>query len=247
VGSNTILIVDDEPKVRRLLRRCLEEDGLKTLEAVNEKDVMAALESHDIGLMTLDIRLGKDNGFDIVRRVRRKSKVPIIMVTGQDDVIDRVLGLETGADDYITKPFHVREVLARVKAVLRRAQAPVRDEVSAPITDGGFREQSLELTFDGMVARCDHFELLGRAGEPVDLTSGEFKLLAVFLQNPKRVLSRDCLMNLLNGTEWAPLDRTIDNQVARLRRKIERNPSAPVLIKTVRGVGYVFAANVRTS
>ena len=247
MGSNTILIVDDDPQVRLLLRRCLEGDGFDAVEAVNEEEVTANLERHDIGLITLDIHLGKENGFEIARRVRQKSKVPIIMVTGKNDVIDRVVGLEIGADDYVTKPFHLREVLARIKAVLRRAQETGRDEVFTPIGSEGSNGQSLDLTFDGMVARFHHFELLGRAGEQVNLTSGEFKLLAVFLQNPKRVLSRDRLMDLLNGADWSPLDRTIDNQIARLRRKIERNPSTPVLIKTVRGVGYVFAVDVRTS
>lgn len=242
--DQTVLIVEDDPKISFLLRNMLEAEGFKTLEADTARDALSLMRSHNVTLVTLDIHLGKDNGLEFAREIRRTSQVPIIMLTGKADVIDRVVGLEVGADDYITKPFHVREVLARIEAVLRRTQASVQAELSAQIGDEGANEQSLDLTFDGMVARFDHFELLGRAGEPVDLTSGDFKLLGVFLQNPKRVLSRDRLMNLLNGVDWSPLDRTIDNQVARLRRKIERNPSAPMLIKTVRGVGYVFAADV---
>ena len=242
--SQKILVVDDDPKVRLLLRRCLEEDALAVLEAETEEAVFAALETHDVGLVTLDIQLGKDNGFEIAKRVRRNSQVPIIMVTGQDDVIDRVVGLEIGADDYITKPFHVREVLARVRAVLRRGRTVSQ---SAQTNGEHSADNSTVHSFDGMVARFDHFELLDRTGDIVDLTSGEFRLLNVFLQNPKRVLSRDRLMDLLNGAEWSPLDRTIDNQVARLRRKIERDPGVPVLIKTMRGIGYVFAADVQTS
>lgn len=242
--SQKILVVDDDPKVRLLLRRCLEGDGFAVREAETEEEVLAALQTHDIGLVTLDVQLENDNGFEIAKRLRRNSLVPIIMVTSQVDVIDRVVGLEIGADDYITKPFHVREVLARVRAVLRRGR-----NVSQPAqTKGGQSADSGAVhSFDGMLARFDHFELLGRAGEAVELTSGEFQLLNVFLQNPKRVLSRDRLMDLLNGAEWSPMDRTIDNQVARLRRKIERNPGAPMLIKTVRGIGYVFAADVQTS
>jgi len=242
--SQRILVVDDDPKVRLLLRRCLEEDGLAVLEAETEEDVVTTLETHDIGLVTLDVQLENDNGFEIARRLRRNNQVPIIMVTGQDDVIDRVVGLEIGADDYITKPFHVREVLARVRAVLRRDRAGSQP---AQTNDAHSADNITIHSFDGMVARFDQFELLDRTGEVVNLTIGEFRLLNVFLQNPKHVLSRDHLMDLLNGTDWSPLDRTIDNQIARLRRKIERKPSAPMLIKAVRGIGYIFTADVETS
>lgn len=242
--SQRILVVDDDPKVRLLLRRCLEEDGLAVLEAETEEDVVTTLETHDIGLVTLDVQLENDNGFEIARRLRRNNQVPIIMVTGQDDVIDRVVGLEIGADDYITKPFHVREVLARVRAVLRRDRAGSQP---AQTNDAHSADNIAIHSFDGMVARFDQFELLDRTGEVVNLTIGEFRLLNVFLQNPKHVLSRDHLMDLLNGTDWSPLDRTIDNQIARLRRKIERKPSAPMLIKAVRGIGYIFTADVETS
>lgn len=244
MDSSTILVVDDDPKIRLLLRRGFESDGLIVIEAATESDVMAALDQHDIDLVTLDIYLGQDNGLEIAKRLRQKSAVPIIMVTGKDDVIDRVVGLEIGADDYITKPFHIREVLARVRAILRRAQA--KKPIKRPKDSSSVDEQSLALAFDGMVARFEHFELLGRSGEIVELTSGEFRLLSVFLQNPKRVLSRDRLMDLLGGADWSPLDRTIDNQIARLRRKIERDPTTPKLIKTVRGIGYVFATDVQT-
>ena len=250
--SQKVLVVDDDPKVRLLLRRCLEEDGLAVLEAETEDEVLAALEAHDIGLVTLDVQLENDNGFEIAKRLRRQSQVPIIMVTGQDDVIDRVVGLEIGADDFVTKPFHVREVLARVRAVLRRGSAaprPTQTQKPRP-TQKNVSYSAYNSTvhsFDGMVARFDESELLDRSGHVVVLTSREFRPLNVFLKNPKRVLSRDRLMDLLNGVEWSPLDRTIDNQIARLRRKIERDPSAPVLIKTVRGIGYVFTADVEIS
>lgn len=246
MSSSKILVVDDDPKIRLLLRRSFEDDGLEIVEAATEREVLKALEQHDIGLVTLDIHLGDENGLEIAKSVRQNSSVPIIMVTGKDDVIDRVVGLEIGADDYVTKPFHIREILARVRAVLRRAETREITTVSEAIGDAAADGNST-LTFDGMTARFEHFELLGRAGEIVELTSGEFRLLNVFLQNPKRALSRDRLMDLLNGTDWSPLDRTIDNQIARLRRKIERDPSAPTLIKTVRGIGYIFATDVKTS
>jgi DNA-binding response OmpR family regulator len=168
------------------------------------------------------------------------------MVTGKDDVIDRVAGLEIGADGYVTKPFHIRGVLARVRAILRRSETREITAASGPNGDAA-TDEHLTLTFDGVIARFEHFELLGRAGEIAELTSAEFRLLSVFLQNPKRVLSRDRLMDLLNCAGWPPLDQAIDNQIARLPRKVEREPSTPALIKTVRGIGYVFATDVKTS
>lgn len=245
MNSSTILIVDDEPKVRLLLKRCLESDGFNVVEAEDEASTLEAISAHDVRLVTLDVNLGGENGLEIAKRIRQNSNVPIIMVTGRDDVIDRVVGLEVGADDYITKPFHVREVLARVRSVLRRtgnAAAPQPTEIEAqennPDTDGA-------LSFDGMTAYLDRFELLGRDGNQVEMTSGDFRLLAVFLQSPKKMLSRDRIMDLLHGAEWSPLDRTIDNHVARLRKKVERDPASPVLIKTVRGIGYMLAMDVK--
>lgn len=201
---------------------------------------LATIRSVQPHLISLDLQLGKDDGFDIARHIRSFSQVPIIMVTGKDDVIDRVVGLELGADDYITKPFHVREVLARVKSVLRRHHAAAPE---MPVTQQGTPPMPV-LCFDGLAARLDQFELIGRDGQSVDLTSGDFKLLRVFLERPKRTLSRETLMDLIGGTEWSPLDRTIDNQVARLRKKIELDPAQPRLIKTVRGIGYMFSGDI---
>ena len=191
------------------------------------------------------MRLGNANGLDIARRIRKTSNVPIIMLTGADDVIDRILGLEIGADDYLTKPFHIRELIARIRSLLRRAgtpEGPERragdDEVTAS-ADGCTESQSFEV--DGMVIYLDLLEIRDRNGHVSTLTGAEYKLLRVFLENPKKILKRDDLMDQINGHEWAPLDRTIDNQVARLRKKIERDPANPMLIKTVRGVGYVFS------
>ncbi len=164
------------------------------------------------------------------------------MVTGKDDVIDRVVGLEIGADDYITKPFHVREILARIRAVLRRQPEMPSAADRAPVNGGV--EAIAAFHFDGIVVVPDRMDVIDRDGDDCGLTSGDFALLKVFLERPKRVLSRDQLMDLTGGVDWSPLDRTIDNQVARLRKKIERNPSDPKLIKTVRGVGYTFACDV---
>ncbi|WP_299692134.1 response regulator [uncultured Tateyamaria sp.] len=237
--DQTILVVEDDQKIRHLLRNVLEGEGARVIEAETAAEVMQVIGDTPLNLITLDLHLGADNGVDIAQQIRAVSQVPIIMVTGKDDVIDRVVGLEVGADDYITKPFHIREVIARVRSVLRRTGAP------APTPDADAAPSSAHFCFDGMTAYPDRLELIDRDSSPCELTSGDFKLLNVFLNRPKRVLSRDQLMDLTGGIEWSPLDRTIDNQVARLRKKIERDPSKPQLIKTVRGIGYTFASDVK--
>ena len=236
-----ILVVDDDPKIATLLRNCFESEGAVVHAAANGAEALAVVQSKKLNLITLDLNLGADNGLEVARMVRQTSQVPIIMVTGKDDVIDRIVGLEVGADDYITKPFHIREVLARVRSVLRRT------EISGDTyVDDSVEEIENGLHFDGLVAHTDRMELISREGDVCDLTSGDFKLLKIFLDNPKRSLSRERLMDLINGPEWTPLDRTIDNQVARLRKKVERDPAHPQLIKTVRGIGYMFASGVRS-
>lgn len=247
MSDQTVLVVDDDLKVRNLLRNVLEGDGFSVLEAETSAEVMDYIENSKLCLITLDIHLGSENGIEVARQIRHISQVPIIMVTGKDDVIDRVVGLEVGADDYITKPFHVREVIARIRSVLRRSEISERAHeaaqvaVNVPVSDS----QSVQYLFDGLTAIPDQLELLDRNGESCGLTSGDFRLLSVFLVRPKRVLSRDQLMDMTGGSEWHPLDRAIDNQIARLRKKIERDPSEPKLIKTVRGVGYTFAHDVQ--
>jgi DNA-binding response OmpR family regulator len=243
--NQTVLIVEDDLKIRTLLRNLLEDEGFQTLEADTARDALRLMQSTHITLVTLDIHLGKDNGVDLAREIRRTSQVPIIMLTGKDDVIDRVVGLEVGADDYMTKPFHVRELLARVRSVLRRASGDTnhihQGETAVPEPSG----ESRQFRFDELIATPARLELLDRSGADSGLTSGDFKLLTVFLNRPKHVLSRDQLMDMTGGLEWNPLDRTIDNQVARLRKKIERDPADPKLIKTMRGVGYTFACDVQ--
>jgi DNA-binding response OmpR family regulator len=245
MAEKSILVVDDDPKVRTLLRRCLEGEGFVICEAETEAGVMDALRTRQLDLITLDLNLGRESGLEVAQAVRRVSQVPIVMVTGKGDIIDRVVGLEIGADDYIAKPFHVREVVARIRSVLRRTGHP--DKVNGAPQGVTVASNGGEYQFDGLVARPDRLELLDREGTPIELTSGDFKLLQVFLERPKRVLSREQIMDDLNGPGWSPLDRTIDNQVARLRKKIEKTPSNPKLIKTVRGVGYTLAAEVASS
>jgi DNA-binding response OmpR family regulator len=243
-----ILVVDDDPKVRNLLSRCLTGEGFTVLEAEDEPQALDLATGTRLDLITLDINLGHGDGFEVARKVRAFSDVPIIMITGKDDVIDRVVGLELGADDYIIKPFHLRELVARVKSVLRRDRIRQTDRSAQHAEPSGkdhpIVPDSDTFRFDDMTAIPGRFELLDREGRPCELTSGDFKLLNVFLLRPKRILSREQLMDLIGGPDWTPLDRTIDNQVARLRKKIERDPANPKLITTVRGVGYSFTCEV---
>ena len=232
-SASHILIVEDEAKVRLLLRRCFEGEGYRVSEAGSGAEAVKLLATGSFDLVTLDLNLPDGDGLTVGREIRARSEVPIIMVTGKGDTIDRVVGLELGADDYITKPFHVREVLARVRAVLRRTGS-----------GGACRDE--QVTFEGWVLDVAKRELTSPAGESCELTTSEFDLLTAFATHAKRVLSRDQIMDLLRGHDWNPVDRSIDNLVVRLRRKIEVDPESPRLIKTVRGVGYTFAADVRS-
>lgn len=235
-----ILVVDDDQKVRLLLRRCFEGEGYRVSEAANGADVPRAMDGEDVDLVTLDLTLPDMDGLSIARLIRERSRVPIIMVTGKGDMIDRVVGLEVGADDYIAKPFHLREVLARVRAVLRRSA----DNVMR--TDDPAKQADHIVRFDGWEFDPRRRELRTADGSPCNLTSTEFRLLEVFINHANRVLTRDQIMDLLKGHEWSPLDRSIDNLVARLRRKIEPPDESPHLIKTVRGLGYTFTPRVRS-
>lgn len=231
-AQHHILVVDDDDQVRRMLRRCFEDEGYRVSEAVDQAGVNTALGT-GIDLITLDLNLGGTDGLSIARTVRQSWDLPIIMITGKGDMIDRIVGLEIGADDYIAKPFHLREVLARVRSVLRRAGPRSRPTI-APAASS-----SAQVRFDGFVLDLDRRELSGPDGD-IRITSGEFDLLSLFARHPHRVLSRDQIMDLLKGHDWAPNDRSIDNQIARLRKLIETDSNQPRLLKTVRGAGYSF-------
>ena len=233
-----LLVVDDEPEIRLVLRRCFELEGYEVAEAANGAEMRAALDTGRVSLVTLDLKLGAEDGLALAREVRSARNVPIVMVTGKDDPVDRVVGLELGADDYIVKPFHLREVLARVRAVLRRYEHST-DQNAPP-----HASSKLGYLFDGFSLSASRRELRNAAGEIVPLTTAEFNLLQKFLERPGRVMSRDQIMDLLKGHEWSPLDRSIDTLIGRLRKKVETDVDNPTLIKTVRGVGYVFAGAV---
>ncbi|MGL5117154.1 MAG: response regulator [Beijerinckiaceae bacterium] len=233
-----ILIVDDDPGVRDLLRESLEPEGFQIAEAANGKDMLAILRSERVDLITLDLMLNGENGLAIARKVLEEFDTPIVMITGRSDTIDRVVGLELGADDYIAKPFHPREVVARIRAVLRRH---VPKQTIAQLPTGEF------LAFDGMSLDIGRREMYNRSGGAIELTTAEFNLLEVFARRPQRVLSRDALMDLLKGHEWTPIDRSLDALISRLRRKLGDDSDKPALIKTVRGVGYSFAPTVTSA
>jgi two-component system, OmpR family, response regulator len=233
-----ILVVDDEPGIRDLLRDCLEMEGFRVSEAPSSAVMRQILADQTIDLITLDLMLGGENGLVLAQDVRSSHDVPIVMITGKGDMIDRVVGLELGADDYITKPFHLREVTARIRAVLRR-HAP--RNVQAKATPGS---EAGRLTFDGWILDIGRREIAKPGQEAPALTTAEFNLLEIMARRPQRVLTRDAIMDLLKGHDWTPLDRSIDALISRLRRKIEADPARPAIIKSVRGVGYVFASLV---
>ncbi len=241
-GSLPILVVDDEQEVRALLRKCMEQEGFSVLEARDGRELKAALAAGPVQLITLDLNLAGEDGLVLAREIRAACNVPIVMITGKGDTIDRVVGLELGADDYITKPFHVREVLARIRAVLRRYEGSVSAPRSAQAASPGDGESC---HFANLVLNEGRRELKTTDGSTIDLTTAEFNLLALMVRHPQRVLSRDVIMDRLKGHDWSPLDRTIDALVARVRKKIEPNNETPKILKTVRGVGYVLAAEVR--
>ncbi|NMA97106.1 MAG: response regulator [Phyllobacteriaceae bacterium] len=227
-GPQHILVVDDDAQIRRMLRRCLEDEGFAVSESTDGSNIDAALLGA-IDLVTLDLNLGRADGLAVARHIRHLSEVPIIMITGKGDMIDRIVGLELGADDYIAKPFHLREVLARIRSVLRRSAS------AAPraLADNVIR-------FDGFTLDESRRSLTGPDGNNIELTTGEFDLLLVFARHAHQVLDRDRILDLLKGQNWTPNDRSIDNQVARLRKLIETDTRHPRLIKTVRGAGYSF-------
>lgn len=233
-----LLVVDDDARIRSMLARYFEGEGFRVSLAENGSQMRQSMTASAVDLILLDLGLPDGNGLDLARELRAQSEVGIIIVTGRNDDVDRIVGLEVGADDYISKPFNLREVLARVKSVLRRLQPADRSQPSDPAPD----ERALR--FDDWTLDRSRRQLTAPAGHEVSLTTGEFDLLGVFVEHAGRVLTRDYLMDQTRGRMWEAFDRTIDAQVSRLRRKIEDDAQNPKLLKSVRGVGYVFTAKV---
>jgi two-component system OmpR family response regulator len=230
-----ILIVEDDPSLQRMILDYFVENNIRALVASNRREMVRQLESSKVNLVILDLRLGQEDGLDLLREVRSSSDVPVIIITGhRRDEIDRVVGLELGADDYLTKPFNLRELLARVRAVLRRFD--VGRGLARDPEHGRFQ-------FCGWQLDRKLRQLMDPDGAPVTLTKGEYALLLAFLDAPQRPLSREYLLQATRVHEDV-FDRSIDVQILRLRRKLERDPSAPRVIQTERGVGYKFAVPV---
>lgn len=236
-----ILIVEDDGEVRHLLARLLRENGFAVSAARDGREMREVLRAAmpPVELVLLDVMLPGISGMDLLREIRATSRLPVVMLTARGEETDRVLGLEFGADDYITKPFGRRELVARLRAVLRRVEGS--NEATAMVAPAG---AATALRFAGWTLETGRRELTSPAGALVDLSGAEFDLLMAFLAHPQRVLGRDQLLEVGRRRLGDAFDRTVDVQVSRLRRKIEPDESAPQLIKTVRGAGYVFVAIV---
>lgn len=232
-----ILIVDDDREIRELLSKFLERQGLRVSAARDAREARRLWPLGRYHLVVLDLMLHGESGLDLAKWLRQQGEVPIVMLTAMGEETDRIVGLELGADDYVSKPFNPRELLARIRAVLRRANAN---------TDIAKQPPTKAIRFAGWTLETGRRRLLNPDGAEVALTGGEYELLQVLVERPNRVLTRDMLMDLLRGRQAGPFDRAIDVAVSRLRRKLEDDGRNPNLIKTVRGGGYVLATTVET-
>ena len=232
-----ILVVDDQTEICDMIQDYLSSEGYRVSTAHDGAGMRRAIAQSEVDLVILDLMLPGEDGLTLARWLREETSVGIIILTGRGETVDRIIGLEMGADDYLPKPFHLRELLARVKSVLRRVSSRAADK--APV-------QRSQTRFAGWRLDLSSRELFSPSGHEVRLTTGEFDLLAAFVNNANQVLTRDRLLDLARNREAGPLDRTIDVQVGRLRRKLEDDPQKPSIIKTVRGTGYIFTPMVET-
>ena len=228
-SSPTLLVVDDDPELRDLTKAYLVKNGFVVNTVESSVGMDEFLETNDVDLLVLDLMLPGEHGLAIAKRLKKKKDLPIIIVSAQGEDIDRIVGLEIGADDYLPKPFNPRELLARIRAVLRRSNSKIEEKET----------ESSRLIFNDYELDLNAHSL-SKGGEKVSLTSGEFDLLALLAANPNRVLHRDTILDKLTGAERSPFDRSIDVRVTRLRGKLEFDPSKPELIKTIWGKGYMF-------
>ncbi|MDK1023461.1 MAG: response regulator [Gammaproteobacteria bacterium] len=235
-NKTQLLVVDDDTEIRDLLAHYLAKENFRVITAKSGETVARILSEQRIHLVILDLMMPGEDGLSICRRIRVNSTIPIIILTAKGEEIDRIIGLEMGADDYMAKPFNPRELVARIKAVLWRTTHIYKDP--------GQDTQDETLAFDEWKINLSERKVLSPDGSNIELSSGEFDLLLAFVSNPKRILTRDQLLDLTKGRTLDPYDRSIDVQVSRLRRKIETDPQKPTIIKTVRGVGYTFTPAV---
>jgi len=231
-----ILLVDDERSIRDPLSAFLQKNGYRVTGAPDAETARRALGANAIDMLILDIMMPGEDGLSLCRHVREKGDMPIILLTARSEETDRIVGLEMGADDYVVKPFSPRELVARIKTILRRAGAGNGRE-AAPPAARAFR-------FGDWSLNTDDWTLTGADDVAIPLSTADYRLLLAFLERPRQVLTRDQLLDLTQGREANPFDRAIDNQISRLRRKVEADPKAPTLIKTVWGGGYMLSADV---
>jgi len=236
--SAKILIVDDDVRICRTLRLYLKREGYNVNIATNGEEMWSQIEKVFPDVILLDVVLPGDDGISLARELRKISDVGIIMITGKDDPIDQIIGLEMGADDYVTKPFDERQLLARIRSLLRRRTTP---DANTRVESG---DQNQKISFDGWEIDLFTHDLVSPSGHRIELTSHEFRLLEIFVRNPGGVLNRDQIMQRLYARDWSLNDRSIDVLIGKLRKKIEEDSSQPKLILTIRNFGYKFAARV---
>jgi DNA-binding response OmpR family regulator len=229
--NKKLLVVDDDPGLRELLQEYLTLQGFEVATVADGVEMEQYLQQHTVKLVILDLMLPGEDGLSLARKLRSRGNLPIVMLSARGEDVDRIIGLEVGADDYLAKPFNPRELLARIRAVLRRHEE-VQNNGAAETQGEMFRFGNFQLDMNS--------RSLSREGTEISLTAGEFNLLRIFVEHPNRVLNRDQLMDLMKGYERSPFDRSIDVRVTRLRRKIETDPAAPEYVRTVWGEGYLF-------
>lgn len=243
MGKSRILVVDDDPAILKVVNKYLSDDGYTVYPALTGKESLNILDDKPVDLILLDMMLPDIDGLTLLTQYRNRQKIPVIVLSGKSDATDKVVGLEMGADDYLTKPFHMRELSARIKSVLRRTvdMTPANEDKEKEVA----RFKSKVIFFGDWKMDCSRYEVTSKSGIPVKLTNGEYNLLYALLSAPGRVLSRDQLFEITRGSDYDTYDRAVDIQIGRLRKKLGDCPQTPLLIRTVRGVGYIFIGDIK--
>jgi len=240
------LAIDDDPGILSMVCQYLEEDNNKVYTAASGREALDSLKEQPVDVILLDMVLPDYNGLALLGEIRNISTAPVIVVSGKGETADRVVGLEMGADDYVTKPFHLRELSARIKSVLRRTSLSAVARTNGNGKEANSNGNGKEIIeFDGLRMDCGRYEIFNAENEHIPLTTGEFNLLKVMVNSANRAMTRDHLFDVTRGEEYDSFDRALDIQINRLRKKLGDDPKSPKLIKTVRGIGYMFIGDVK--